>query len=357
MKLLTLVCGVGLVAMALCHICAIEPRQRGDMSVDTPGSSPCYRRVPQCGGMPPETPKVSYAAGSTVQLLFQQNLNHWNGGHLDIAISYDPNSENDADFSVLWTAQDYPAHDQVTQTNFTAAVVLPARSSDHAVLRYRYVSLNKGEIDPKNNTDAIFWNCVDIRITSATETPVVHPPKAPQTKSGDSCCAPNQFQMQAREFGANGEVHHQIWWDALANLTRWDRIGSLEPTKPNGRLQLFNNYTSMDEWVYDPDSDKCELYGSDPFYPWCFGASFGMNFAGNGTRNSQPVSLWNNPTNGFTWESSQDSCYPIRRARRGTRHDDSVEIEFFNQGPIRGDNFFHLPVACHKALKRVGCRR
>ena len=33
-----------------------------------------------------------------------------------------------------------------------------------AATLYRYVSNNVGEVDPANNTEAIFYNCADIKI-------------------------------------------------------------------------------------------------------------------------------------------------------------------------------------------------
>ncbi len=82
-------------ALAGAHICAIAPAQRGPLSVHTAGDDTCYRRLPDCGGMPAQSPTVTYTAGSSVSLLFQQNLNHWSAwspGYLDVSIAMSPTS-------------------------------------------------------------------------------------------------------------------------------------------------------------------------------------------------------------------------------------------------------------------------
>ncbi len=61
---------------------------------------------------------------------------------------------------------------QVYQTNFSVRVVLPAdQSSPNAVLQLKYVSNNPDEIDPPTNTDAIFYNCADLYVAAAPNSP------------------------------------------------------------------------------------------------------------------------------------------------------------------------------------------
>lgn len=104
---------------------------------------------------------------------FQQNLNHWfNGlpGVLDVSVSYDVNRVGEEDFEVLSSLLDFPAHEQLTQTNFSVQIsncvclvclIFLAlcfmfflldlkKASSHAVLRFRYVSNNPDEQYPSN---------------------------------------------------------------------------------------------------------------------------------------------------------------------------------------------------------------
>jgi hypothetical protein len=158
------------------HICSYYPAQRGDvLPVDMgPGEDLCYRRTPYCGGvaLPAAAPAQNvFVAGAPATLLFQQNLNHfWEKfpGSLDVSVSYDLNP-TDSSWQVLLTLDDFAGNDMVTQTNFTPTVLIPATPSAHAIMRFRYVSHNLGEVDPANNTDSIFYNCADVRIISTEQ--------------------------------------------------------------------------------------------------------------------------------------------------------------------------------------------
>jgi hypothetical protein len=135
-SLFVVLCVVVLCSFAEAHICAITPRQRGAFGIETPGDNSCFHRIPQCGNILPESPKVTYTPNQEVKLLFQQNLNHWNDakpGFLDVAISLVPETNAKAEFVTLVTLQDYPAHDQVTKTNFTAIIKLPGNVLSHTI--------------------------------------------------------------------------------------------------------------------------------------------------------------------------------------------------------------------------------
>lgn len=170
-----------LLVPALAHICILDPPQRGGLDVSDPGDNSCYRRTDYCGGVPAAAPTVSYYPGQYVNVVFQQNLNHWypeKPGYFDLAISYNAVSQPQ---NATWTTiagpmTDFPAHDMVWQTNFTFYAKMPHTPCQHCVLRARYVSYNPDEIDPANNTDAIFYNCADIAIGGAA--PKVHTPRS-----------------------------------------------------------------------------------------------------------------------------------------------------------------------------------
>jgi len=165
------------------------------------------------------------------------------------------------------------------------------------VLRLRYVSYNPMEVDPQNNTDAIFYNCADIALIGNPNEEVevssqqVILPK--QSSSGlvesnaAGCTAPPQWTVSGVETNRLGVVQHQVWYDQINNVIRWDRTGVLEPGTGVQTLSLVTNYTSEVEYLIYPDTTVCLDYGPDAFYPWSFGSSAGQvfvqNFTSNGT--------------------------------------------------------------------------
>lgn len=160
---------------ALAHICILDPPQRGALNVSDPGDDSCYRRTPYCGGIPAGPVSATYYPGQEIAVMFQQNLNHWypqKPGYFDLAISYNAivNPIN-ATWITLARMPDFPAHDMVWQTNFTFLAHLPHEECDNCVLRARYVSNNPDEIDPSNNTEAIFYNCADVKISYRAPKP------------------------------------------------------------------------------------------------------------------------------------------------------------------------------------------
>ena len=151
-----------MVTLCVGHICIISPPQRGALNVTTPGDPSCYHRTPYCGGKPlPAKPTTTFKAGETSTITFQQNLNHWyppNPGFLDIGLSFstDPQEE---DWNSIVTYNDFPAQDMVQSTVFDVQFVVPERPCTHCIVRARYVSHNPLELDPKNNTEMVFYNC------------------------------------------------------------------------------------------------------------------------------------------------------------------------------------------------------
>jgi hypothetical protein len=94
------------------------------------GDQKCFLRTPYCGGLAPGPTRANWARGRTYNVLFQQNLNHWNPapagpiGYISLLLSSTPN------VSTSWVevgrVQDFPGRDMVSQTNFTVPVTVPA---------------------------------------------------------------------------------------------------------------------------------------------------------------------------------------------------------------------------------------
>ena len=191
------------------HICLLNPRQRGKLNVSTPGDDSCYRRTSYCGAVPLASPLTTFAAGETISLSLQQNLNHFfpaRPGFLDVAVSYalDP---SESDWISLASWPDAPAFDMVSQTTFSIPVTLPAKSSAHALLRARYTSYNPLEIDPPVNTDAVFYNCADITLVAVAAARADMGPASPAAAAAApavpagayACSTPPSWHAEATE--------------------------------------------------------------------------------------------------------------------------------------------------------------
>jgi len=146
------------------HLCMWTPHQRGPLDISSPGNRACYGVNPPCGTnytAGPVTAKLT--GGSTFEVEFQQNLNHWypkNPGYMIAGIA--PNDKG------VFTKfgdiiMDYPANDMVTQTNFTIKGVVPNIDCKSCVLRVQYVSNNLGEGENTN----VFSQCADILIVKS----------------------------------------------------------------------------------------------------------------------------------------------------------------------------------------------
>ncbi len=295
--------------------------------------------------MAAEAPIVSLKTGANT-VLVQQNFNHWFQGlpgTIDVSVSYDSQT-GPGDFEILTAIQDYPAHDQVTQTNFSLAIQL-AKPSKHAVLRYRYISNNPDEIYPSNNTAAVFWQCADIAIVGSAVDVAKKQQMRKKTERrvrGDAkgCCVPPQFQISGREENAAGITNHQMYWDQTNGLVRWDKVLGQR------NLTLWNNYTTNSEYVFD--GQTCSLYGSDAFYGWCFGSRAGSWMVPAGS--SGGVNKWTS-SNGFQFGATQEQCLPAFLYRPG-----STNITFTNGGPLKDRSVFALPAVCNNAhIKKSGC--
>ncbi|EGC29539.1 hypothetical protein DICPUDRAFT_95923 [Dictyostelium purpureum] len=157
--LLGLILVLQLTNSAFGHLCLFDPPQRNPnwaVPIDS-GDNACFRVRGNCGNVTSGAPVAIYNAGSTINVFFQQNYNHWyaeNPGFLDISISYDGDN---GDFTLLSPQiDDYNAWDMVTQTNYTVPVSLPNKPCKNCVLRVRYICNNPAEPN--------FTQCSDIAI-------------------------------------------------------------------------------------------------------------------------------------------------------------------------------------------------
>jgi len=356
------------------HICILDPQQRGNFSIAIPGDPTCFRRTPYCGNIAPDTPPYrTYEAGTEIFVLFQQNLNHWypeNPGYFDISLSYDVIEKPDnATWIVLGNFSDFAAHDMVTQTNFSVKANLPRERCVHCVLRARYVSHNVDEQYPANNTEAIFYNCADITIVphlSAEEraqneihhrhhhqhskSEKQHEREEHTTHQSDiiqGCCTPPQWEIWGYEENFLGETTHHIYYDSVLNFVRWDREGNLENSSVISQISVITNYTPMangqiNEYLIYPN--KCELYGADTFYPWCYGAQASQQFVQNFSINGATYVEWEGLGNDFTWTTVGNNCMPFSQYHMGS----SVSFFTANIGPI-DPSVFQVPAMCNDA--------
>eukprot|EP00008_Paramoeba_atlantica_P010219 CAMPEP_0201491456 /NCGR_PEP_ID=MMETSP0151_2-20130828/29867_1 /ASSEMBLY_ACC=CAM_ASM_000257 /TAXON_ID=200890 /ORGANISM="Paramoeba atlantica, Strain 621/1 / CCAP 1560/9" /LENGTH=291 /DNA_ID=CAMNT_0047877817 /DNA_START=67 /DNA_END=939 /DNA_ORIENTATION=+ len=271
------------------HICLISPRQRGDFNISLPGSRSCYRRTYYCGGET-EGVRTPYFAGQEAAVHMQQNLNHFwfqKPGYLELLFSSVPNpAETDWVSLDMW--DDWPANDMISQVNFTRIVTFPNVPCDECILGARYVSFNQDEISPKNNTDAIFYNCANIQLVAPPSSLDVAQLKPLEDNNDEeldsssssssfqkeedlSCCTPSQWQGSAVSTTGTGESIIQVYYDGEKQVTRWDRSGMLEPDMGYQDYTFITNYFSGPpylEYLINNIDDTCIVFAADRFYDW-----------------------------------------------------------------------------------------
>eukprot|EP01104_Vermistella_antarctica_P006153 TRINITY_DN1687_c0_g1_i1.p1 TRINITY_DN1687_c0_g1~~TRINITY_DN1687_c0_g1_i1.p1 ORF type:complete len:463 (-),score=104.79 TRINITY_DN1687_c0_g1_i1:120-1421(-) len=335
------------------HICFFDPPQRGHFSVGVPGDGPCYRRTDYCGGVPLGNVTATYNAGGTIELFMQQNLNHFyvpKPGFLDVALSYDTVPTN-ASWVTLDRWDDLAGNDMVRQNNFTRSLLLPLnKTCTHCILRARYVSYNPDEVDPANNTDAIFYQCADIAIAPA-------PPQEEETKTDDeaeavpdpvdalkhtttttssnrkddthNCCTPTQWSatslLQLKNPDGKGLVRYvnQTTHYSANSFVRIDRV-PLPHLTADGEADAYTNwaeehlitianYSNLVEYVAYEASERCENYGQDAFYEWCFGSDRNMNYVSTQVIAGQTYNQYNSIDNIWSFQAvvnADGTCMP-----------------------------------------------
>jgi hypothetical protein len=354
----------------LAHICLLYPPQRGALNVSTPGDPSCYRRTPFCGTIPLSPPTTTFITGELVTLSLQQNLNHFypqRPGFIDVAIAAAVPDPQDNDWVTLSVVRDAPAFDMVFQTTMSLTVSLPLQPSAHSILRVRYVSYNPLEIDPANNTDAIFYNCADIAIIESAEKvernkgkgieKALSPLLSYSASSDYSCVTPPSWTANYTETNPFGFVSHTIWWDSILKKTRWDRIGALDSSGQSKSLSLINDYSKTPmpvEWVNFISSGACYAYGNDAFYPFAFGDSNNMTYMG---RSESGSDFWEIESSFAKWVT-QDLGLGLCKLISWSIGDASVSLSgSFIDGPI--DIQVFTPAASCNTLHPIwaGCRK
>jgi len=202
---------LALISVSYCHVCMMNPPQRGGYNISGGGSDSCFKPFSPCGKQPQGQPVLVAIAGSSYNVLIQQNLNHYNPGNPGfIEISFAPNpNPQEKDFVVLKRIRDYWPHNQAQQTNFTIPVQFPFVDCDACVLRVRY--------HPNKPTEPIFHQCSDISLVSNT----------------NSFNFPRTFAWRSNE------------WDTKSDLVELDATGILRPTSFSSELHNAKKNNSI----------------------------------------------------------------------------------------------------------------
>ena len=362
---------------ASAHICLTYPMMRGPQPSLYPGDNLCFQRTPDCGALVKGAPTATFVAGTPTSLRFQQNLNHWyqpRPGYFDLAVSYD----GEQTWEMLATVSDFPANNMNTQTYFNVPVIFtkPAAS---AVVRARYVSHNPNEIDPANNTDAIFYSCSDVEVVApgnwgpsmlkAAMKPVHKLPtllrNAAATKPsvgvvGESCVTPPRWSAIAIEYDFQGSpvMSHQIVYDTFVSMVRWTRTntnfgGTYMMTDYWNTTLLAAGYTP--QWIVGLSGpNTCSMYGGDAFFPWQFGAQNGMKFTGNTSDFSNTIMNFEIPANGMKLSAvvqpGKSTCLP----RTWSLGENIVRMNAQEATSFPASTFV-LPPACTQQRPDAGC--
>ncbi|KNC51365.1 uncharacterized protein AMSG_07381 [Thecamonas trahens ATCC 50062] len=369
--LVTLSMVLVMASLASGHICALHPVQRGGANVSIPGDPSCYKRTAPCGATSHGPPSATYAPGSIVEVNFQQALNHWyyeKPGHLDVAIA-SGNSPSDSAFTVIGTLPDFPAHDQVWQTNFTMSVTIPASMSPGAaVMRFRYVANNPDEA-VKGNPDAIFYNCADVLISAAagkTQAPAADARLAELLADGQplastatptGCEAPKQFEGVSIQAEGTGAILRRAYaYDAVNQRVFVDRRGTIASDSNIVREATWTDYHAMKQWVLfeyaDSTPSVCELYGPDAFYAWTYGdkpESAGQTFEEQVPVGASLANVWSNGV--FWWASEAESCLPVWKYHLNG----AMELFTNTSIGIADPSVFDIPSICNGLVQMKRC--
>jgi len=252
-----------LVQSAFAHLCMLNPVQRGGFNVSDAGDNTCFQPNGPCGKKPSGAAVSAFYTGSVVNLLVQQNLNHYNPGYPGfIEISFATgNNPKETDFVVLKTIVDYWPHMQAQQTNITIPVTMPNFSCDPCVIRARY--------HPNKPTEPIFHQCSDVKL--------VDPPK-----------------LRFRLYGWVSRA-----WEDFSFLAEIKPTGHVHPTSVTGRLRMTNKL-GQDEGHYIANGMSATI-GKSIYYIGDTTASF---------QNNLPPSML------FSYSITNDRMIPVTTLQR-----------------------------------------
>jgi len=234
--------------------------------------------------------------------------------------------------------------------NMTFKVTIPNVDSAHSVIRVRYISNNPDEV-VDNNPTATFYQCADVSIvksstktTTTTTTSSSSSSSPPSSSNPTGCCSPSQWESYAYESDRVGHVNHHIHYDAIKKFVRWDRVGYLESPDVNQTFQLYTNYTTEPfrmEWLYDPATKECILFGADEFNEWCFGESSNQYYQQIVTLSGVNSILWGEMGNDFSWTSDVKNCLPT-----STVYDADLIVFYNTTIGIADPSVFEIPSPC-----------
>jgi hypothetical protein len=331
--------------LASSHVCILDPPQRGNLSVQTPGDPSCYRRtIEACTDIKPSSQSAgqTFVVDQLTTVHVQQNLNHWvsptndhTSGYFELKL-LSTNGQNDV---LLDTWSDFPAWDEVSQTNFTRKITIPSGTTlGPQLLIFSYVSYNRDEVDPPTNLDAVFYNCADIVVVdSATAKIAQKDPnglkeeitpslkkKVSTTADVYNCTTPDKWSAKGVETTSNGDfIQHYIVVDNIQQQMFWSRKSSNPTVLSFPSVTTITNFTSGREYVLTESGNKCAIYGPDAFYRLSFGGpstgmTGGVQIRGGGGDGAGSVYGFHGYpiNNGITWTTmttKENYCLPLSR--------------------------------------------
>ena len=331
----------------LAHLCLWQPMQRGNFSLNPPGSHDCYRKIGPCGGFNSSTSKsrITLEAGTIYNVLFQQHLNHYyppNPGQMDIsfAVGLDPPEES---FRILTSFNDYNPMNHNTQTNFSISIQLPNETCDYCVLRVRYLTNNLDEEDHGRT----FYQCSDIKLIKSSKHMNVQPilnkiQSINHQNDTHDCCTPASFQTMF------------IHWMPDISSSSTGMIYYDEPSKQMRISMMFlgieynmwMNFTSGKQYYHNVDNNSCHLFGLDYWNDWCFGNTYNQSedfLIADASCYSGAFDYCNRWKNGdFLFDATKVGCYPSAL----TRLSNGERTIYYNQknGPFTPDIFKPDPI-------------
>ncbi|CAF1149863.1 unnamed protein product [Rotaria sordida] len=333
-----------------------QPMQRGNFTLNPPGSKDCYRKIAPCGGFNSSTSKqrTVLEAGTIYTVLFQQHLNHYyppNPGKLDIsfAVGLDPDEK---DFRILISFNDYNPMNHNTQTNFSIPIQLPNELCDYCVLRVRYLTNNPDEED-RGRT---FHQCSDIQLikSSTNLIPSIFDKNLLVQHQNDphDCCTPPSFQtyflhqIPEIDYVSSGV----IYYDQPSQQMR------IVMMTTGVKYNMWMNFISGLQYYENVNERTCIRFGLDLWNDWCYGNTFNQSedFLAENISCSNNVldfcNLWQNGD--FLFKSTTIGCYPSTLSRLSSRE----RTDYFNakNGPFPPEIFQPDPICLKEKIIQHG---
>ena len=121
-------------------------------------------------------------------------------------------------------------------------------------------------------------------------------------------------------------MQHKIAYDSIKKWVRWDRSGNVERQGVQETIITWTDYNKLIEYVYWVEQNKCEPYGPDAFYDWCYGNKVSQVSTGSINVAGKSATTWKSKfTDIFQWVSQDDQCLPLSTVQFG-----GFTTNFFN---------------------------